>query len=192
MAEEKAAGVPTIEQVMDGTLHLIQELNGEMLGSAFSSSLMLTGDAEEYVKDEYAKLDEVLEENRKDGTAAGFFVPGNRGFFELFSRWIPLSCTLEAVSYTHLNRLGSSGKRKLDCGKPSAPGKRIRLVYENAGKGSYPTVNGRRNCGCGRLYPSSVCSLRTDFQKGVHKCCKLIMYRKNIRILRHLKISIWN
>lgn len=97
MAEEKAAGVPTIEQVMDGTLHLIQELNGEMLGSAFSSSLMLTGDAEEYVKDEYAKLDEVLEENRKDGTAAGFFVPGNRGFFELFSRWIPLSCTLEGI-----------------------------------------------------------------------------------------------
>lgn len=97
MVEEKASGVPTVEQVMDGTLHMIQELDGEMLGSAFSSSVMLTGDAEEYVKDEYAKLDGVIEENRKDGTAAGFFVPGSRGFFELFSRWIPLFCTLESI-----------------------------------------------------------------------------------------------
>lgn len=95
--EEKETGVPTLQQMMEGTLYMLRELDGESLADAFSSSLMLDGRAEDYVKEEYGKLETVLEENRENGTAAGFFVPCCRNFFELFSRWIPLSCTLESI-----------------------------------------------------------------------------------------------
>ena len=95
--DEKEEGVPTFRQIMDGTLYMLKELDSESLAEAFSSSLMLEGEAKEYVKEEYGKLDKILEENRQNGTAASFFVPGSRNFFELFSRWIPLFCTLEGI-----------------------------------------------------------------------------------------------
>ena len=95
--DEKETGVPTFRQIMDGTLYMLKELDSESLAEAFSSSLMLEGEAKEYVKEEYGKLDKILEENRQNGTAASFFVPGSRNFFELFSRWIPLFCTLEGI-----------------------------------------------------------------------------------------------
>lgn len=95
--EAKVKGVPTFEQMMTGTLYMMQKLDGDTLGAAFVSSMMLKEGAQEYVEGEYDKLEKVLEKNRRDGTAAAFFVPGNQGFFELFSRWIPLFCTLESI-----------------------------------------------------------------------------------------------
>lgn len=95
--EERKAGVPGFKQVLDGALYMQQELDGQDLADVFSTAFMLRGEALKYVEEEYGKLDKVLEYNRRDGTAAMFFVPGNRGFFELYSRQIPLFCTLESI-----------------------------------------------------------------------------------------------
>ncbi|GAA6409771.1 hypothetical protein K040078D81_38880 [Blautia hominis] len=95
--EKKQTGVPTFRQIMDGTLYMIKEMDSESMAEAFSSSLRLTGEAEKYVSTEYGKLGEILEENRESGRAASFFVPCSRDFFALFSRWIPLACTLESI-----------------------------------------------------------------------------------------------
>lgn len=95
--EKKESGVPSFRQIMDGTRYMIKEMDSDSLADAFSSSQMLTGEAEAYIKTEYGKLGKVLEENRGNGTAASFFVPCSRNFFDLFSRWIPLACTLESI-----------------------------------------------------------------------------------------------
>ena len=95
--EKKEVGIPTLRQIMDGTVHMTNELNSSDLAENFSSVLMLEDGAKKYAEEEYKKLDGILAENRRNQAAAHFFVPGSRGFFELFSRWIPLACTLESI-----------------------------------------------------------------------------------------------
>lgn len=95
--EKEEKGIPNFRQIIEGTVYLTKNLNSRDMAEQFSCALMLEGQAREYAEKEYKKLDGILEENRENGKAEHFFVPGNRGFFELFSRWIPLVCTLESI-----------------------------------------------------------------------------------------------
>ena len=84
--EKKEAGIPTLRQIMDGTVYMTNELDSSVLAENFSSALMLEDGAKKYAEKEYQKMEGILAENRRNQDAAHFFVPGSRGFFELFSR----------------------------------------------------------------------------------------------------------
>ena len=58
--EKKEVGIPTLRQIMDGTVHMTNELNSSDLAENFSSVLMLEDGAKKYAEEEYKKLDGIL------------------------------------------------------------------------------------------------------------------------------------
>lgn len=96
-AEQIDNGIPTHRQMMEGALHLSDTFRSSDCYQAFANTLMLSDGAAEYAKKEYQKLEPVILENKESGIANTFFVPCNQSFFDLFSRWIPLACTLESI-----------------------------------------------------------------------------------------------
>ena len=84
--EKKEAGIPTLRQIMDGTVYMTNELDSSVLAENFSSALMLEDGAKKYAEKEYQKMEGILAENRRNQDAAHFFVPGSRGFFEYTSK----------------------------------------------------------------------------------------------------------
>lgn len=96
-AEVKESGIPTHRQMLEGGLKLSETLGSNDCYKAFADSMMLSGGAAKYAEKEYQKLEPVLIKNRESGVSNAFFVPCSQSFFNLFSRWIPLVCTLESI-----------------------------------------------------------------------------------------------
>ena len=64
-----------VQNILEGTLHLIREFAAADLADTYILSRKLQGDAAAYARKVYATLEPVIEENRQDKTARGFFVP---------------------------------------------------------------------------------------------------------------------
>lgn len=97
IAEEGRNGEYGIRNMVEGAVHLTDLLTAENLADSYISFWMLNRQAAEYARKAFGTLEGVVQENRKDGTAGQFFVPCSGSFFDLFSRWLPYACTLEAV-----------------------------------------------------------------------------------------------
>ncbi len=86
-----------VQNILEGTLHLIREFAAADLADTYILSRKLQGDAAAYARKVYATLEPVIEENRQDKTARGFFVPCGGRFFDLYSRWLSLALTVESI-----------------------------------------------------------------------------------------------
>lgn len=74
----------------------------EKIGAAdfaeiFIEKLRLSERTAQAVRNACAPMEEWLARDRENGTAVSLFVPCTSGFFELFSRILPIACTVEAA-----------------------------------------------------------------------------------------------
>lgn len=90
-------GALTAGQMLRAATSMKEELGAEDLTDAYTGNYQLSGSARDYAEERFRRLEPVLDENRENGTAEAFFVPGNENFFELFCRLIPLFCTMEGI-----------------------------------------------------------------------------------------------
>lgn len=97
IAEEGRNGEYRIRNMVEGAVYLTDRLSAANLADSYISFWMLNGQAAEYARKAFGSLEGVLQKNRQVGTASQFFVPCSGSFFDLFSRWLPYACTLEAV-----------------------------------------------------------------------------------------------
>lgn len=89
--------VLTAGQMLEGSLAMAEKLETSDLADSYVGNMRLLGEAEKYAREQFEKLQPVMEKNRENGTANTFFIPCTKGFSELFCRWIPLFVTLEGI-----------------------------------------------------------------------------------------------
>ncbi|MFQ7309643.1 MAG: hypothetical protein ACLROY_13715 [Mediterraneibacter sp.] len=90
-------GALTVGQMLRAAAAMKEELGAEDLADAYTGNYQLSGSAREYAEERFQRLEPILDENRENGTAEAFFIPGNENFFELLCRLIPFFCTLEGI-----------------------------------------------------------------------------------------------
>lgn len=86
----------SVRSLVEAVPMMKEQLNGGDYAQIFIEECKLSGKAAEIAGNIGGALEELLVRDRENGAASSLFVPCTNGYFELFSRLLPIACTVEA------------------------------------------------------------------------------------------------
>lgn len=94
--EPKSAQI-SVRSAVEAVPVMAEKIGAADFAEIFIEKLKLGGKAAQAVREACAPMEKYLARDRENGTAASLFIPCTAGFFELFSRMLPVACTVEAA-----------------------------------------------------------------------------------------------
>ncbi len=94
--EEPAGAIVGVRSLVEAIPMMEKQLCGADYASLFIEEFKLSGKAAQLAGNVGRTLEELLVRDRENGTASSLFVPCTNGYFELFTRLLPIACTVEA------------------------------------------------------------------------------------------------
>lgn len=94
---EPPAAQISVRSAVEAVPLMAEKIGAADFAEIFIEKLRLGERTAQAVRNASAPMEEWLARDRENGTAVSLFVPCTSGFFELFSRILPVACTVEAA-----------------------------------------------------------------------------------------------